>query len=340
MSRILVIDDNKLVSTMLAEHLKLEGYEVNLAEDANQGYAAAIEFQPDLILLDVQLPDVLGFDLIRIIKHREDLRHIPIMMITGTAHSTAEKVKGFQLGADDYVLKPFEMPELMERVKALLRRRSGPPEPIAVSPPISPKTAPVAPPAAASRSYVLTMKEAVLKLLLDPFEFPQEAPLPAVAMPYVMALLVLVLGGLAFAAGETVKPAVAGLGVVGSWIVLTSTLVVSCSVSGIACGWREGGRALGLAGIPILLKMAGALLSSAWTTLPPFYFSAGLPLIWPSASFWGYRMDLFELWSVFLLWILIWKRKESNSRRASIVTGVAWAVAWALAVGLGRLGIS
>src|ERR1019366_3887424 len=99
---------------------------------------------------------------------------------------------------------------------------------------------------------------------------------------------------------------------------------------GIACSWREGCRALGLAGIPILLKMAGALLSSAWTTLSPFYFSAGLPLIWPSAPFWGFRMDLFELWSVFLLWILIWKRKESNSRKASIVTGVVWAVAWAL----------
>jgi DNA-binding response OmpR family regulator len=337
MSRILIIDDNKLVSMMLAEHLKLEGYDVELAEDANQGYAAAIEFQPDLILLDVQLPDVIGFDLIRIIKNREDLHDIPIMMITGTAHSTAEKVKGFQLGADDYVLKPFEMPELIERVKALLRRSKARPE-SSVSPAIPLEIAPDLHPEAVSPPKLLSMKEAVLKLLLDPFEFPQHASLPAVAMPFLMALLVLVLGGLALAAGETVKPAVAGIGVVGSWIILTSALVVTCSVSGIACSWREGGRLLGLAGVPMLLKMAGALVSTAWTTLSPFYFSAGLALIWPSAPFWACRLDLFELWSVFLVWVLILKRKESSPRRASIVTGVVWALAWALAAGLGRLG--
>src|ERR1041384_3266982 len=104
MTKILVIDDNQLVSKMLREQLTHEGYEVALAADANQGYAAAVESPPDLILLDVQLPDVVGFDLIPIIKNREDLKHIPIIMITGTAHQTEQKVRGFRLGVDDYVL--------------------------------------------------------------------------------------------------------------------------------------------------------------------------------------------------------------------------------------------
>src|SRR5258705_4549632 len=107
---------------MLAEALSEQGYEVRVALDANQGYTSAIEFMPDLILLDVQLPDVPGSDLIRIIKNRDDLAHIPIIMITGTHNQTDHKVKAFQSGADDYVLKPFEMPELIERIRAVLRR--------------------------------------------------------------------------------------------------------------------------------------------------------------------------------------------------------------------------
>ena len=125
MSKILVIDDSELVSKLLREGLTEAGFEVALAADANQGYAAAIEFQPDLMLLDVQLPDVIGSDLIAIIKNREDLKHIPIIMITGTHSQTEQKVKAFQAGADDYVLKPFEMPELVERIKAVLRRSGG-----------------------------------------------------------------------------------------------------------------------------------------------------------------------------------------------------------------------
>src|SRR5438105_3708587 len=107
MSKILVIDDNDLIGKMLNEALTEQGFDVTVAMDANQGYATAIEYQPDLILLDVQLPDVAGSDLIRIIKNRDDLKHIPIIMITGTHGQTDHKVKAFQAGADDYVLKPF-----------------------------------------------------------------------------------------------------------------------------------------------------------------------------------------------------------------------------------------
>src|SRR6266850_4612796 len=113
MSRILVIDDNELIAKMLDETLTEDGYEVRTALDANTGYSTAIEFMPDLILMDVLLPDVTGFDLCKLIKNRSELRTVPIIMITGTARSTEEKVKGFQLGIDDYMLKPFDIPELL-----------------------------------------------------------------------------------------------------------------------------------------------------------------------------------------------------------------------------------
>src|SRR6266700_4518288 len=125
MARILIIDDNELLSRMLLETLSENGYEVRTSLDANSGYSAAIEFMPDLILMDIQLPDVTGFDLCRLIKNKSELQSVPIIMITGTARSTEEKVKGFQMGVDDYLLKPFDMPELLERVRAVLRRSEG-----------------------------------------------------------------------------------------------------------------------------------------------------------------------------------------------------------------------
>jgi hypothetical protein len=185
---------------------------------------------------------------------------------------------------------------------------------------------------------VMNMHQAALKLLRDPLGFPDQAPLPAVAMPCFMALLALVLSGLAFAAGEAVRPAVAGLSLMGAWVILTSALVVACSVSGIACSWREGGRLLALAGMPILFKMTGALVFTIWTTLSPFYFTASPTLFWPSAPFLVQRIDLFEVWSLCLLWVLIRKRSGSTSRRAGIVVTVVWLTLWALAAGFSRLG--
>src|SRR5713101_2378145 len=98
---------------MLMESLTEHGYEVTIALDGNQGYSEALKHIPDLIILDVQLPDVTGFDLCRVIKNRAELRNVPIIMVTGSASSTEDKVKGFQMGVDDYMLKPFEMPELL-----------------------------------------------------------------------------------------------------------------------------------------------------------------------------------------------------------------------------------
>ncbi len=143
MSRILVIDDSELVGQLLADSLTEHGFEVEVAHDASTGFKMAMEHPPSLILLDVQLPDVTGFEALKVIRSREPIKHVPVILITGTAHSTAEKVKGFQTGADDYVLKPFEMDELLERMKRLLNPRR-------TASPIAPPSDPVLEPAKVS----------------------------------------------------------------------------------------------------------------------------------------------------------------------------------------------
>jgi CheY-like chemotaxis protein len=336
MSKILVIDDNELVSLMLKEHLAQEGYEVALAADANRGYAEAIEFVPDLILLDVQLPDVVGFDLIRIIKNRDDLRQIPIIMITGTARTAEDTVKGFQLGADDYVLKPFEMPVLLERIKVHLRRaQSRPPESpgVGTSPLFAPTPAQAVPP-----TPVLSAGSALTRALLDPLNFPEKTNLPPLSLAAIGSALILVLGGLGLTAGSAIKPAIAFLAAGSLWIALISALVMTASLAGIHLGWKEGGRLVGLASVPLLLKLLGGLAACACTTLAPFYFTASPALFMDSPSFWVSRLDVFELWAVALVWILLHKRTGASAKTASIVAGVVWLVGIGLEAGFGRLG--
>jgi len=120
MTKILVIDDNQMVSKLLQEALTEEGFQVAVAFDANDGYTTAIDFLPDLILLDVSCRTSRVRPL-PVIKNHKELGNVPIIMITGT-HDRPRKGQGFQMGIDDYVLKPFEMAELVERIKAVLRR--------------------------------------------------------------------------------------------------------------------------------------------------------------------------------------------------------------------------
>jgi DNA-binding response OmpR family regulator len=339
MKKILVIDDNELISMMLREHLAQEGYEVVLAHDANEGYAAAIDFVPDLILLDVQLPDVVGFDLIRIIKHRDDLVHIPIVMITGTAHSTEEKVKGFKLGADDYVLKPFDMPELLERIAAVLRRseRKEAYDPVAVHQSV--KT-PITSAAAAKpvRPQGVSLFKAVEMLLVSPLEFPLSAPYPPASMAFLIAALVLGFIGLAAAAGPAVKPTIFSLVLVLSWVSLASVLVMSCSVIGVHLSWKEGARLFSLAMMPLLLKLAAGVFCSFWTSLSPFYFTAGPAVFFKTPSFWLERFDVFELWSVALLWWLLSGRAASSPKRAAIVSALVWLAGAAMILAAQKVG--
>ena len=119
---ILVVDDEQSIVDILSFNLKREGYKVIEAYDGEEGYIKAISEKPDLILLDVMLPKMDGFDVCKKIR---EVSAVPIIMLTARDEEI-DKVLGLELGADDYMTKPFGVRELMARVKANLRRLSQP----------------------------------------------------------------------------------------------------------------------------------------------------------------------------------------------------------------------
>jgi DNA-binding response OmpR family regulator len=119
MKRILVIEDEPQMLLGLRDNLELEGYEVQTASDGEEGLARAASFSPDLVILDVMLPKKNGFDVCRELRARSNAT--PIVMLTARSAET-DKVLGLELGADDYVTKPFSITELLARVRAVLRR--------------------------------------------------------------------------------------------------------------------------------------------------------------------------------------------------------------------------
>ena len=118
--KILVVDDEQPIVEAVAYSLKKEGYTVQIATDAEQCLESVRTDPPDLVILDVMLPSANGFDICRILRKQGN---IPIIMLTARADDT-DRVVGLEIGADDYVIKPFNMRELMARVKSVLRRTS------------------------------------------------------------------------------------------------------------------------------------------------------------------------------------------------------------------------
>lgn len=118
--KILVVDDEQPIVEAVAYSLKKEGYTVQTATDAEQCLESVRADPPDLVILDVMLPSASGFDICRILRKQGN---IPIIMLTARADET-DRVVGLEIGADDYVIKPFNMRELMARVKTVLRRTS------------------------------------------------------------------------------------------------------------------------------------------------------------------------------------------------------------------------
>ena len=121
MTKILVIDDDAAINELIKVNLELAYYKVVCALDGNKGYALAKQELPDLIILDVMMPEVDGYTVAKRIRENESTKDIPIIMLTAL-NMLQNKVQGFNMGIDDYIVKPFEMEELLLRVKALLKR--------------------------------------------------------------------------------------------------------------------------------------------------------------------------------------------------------------------------
>lgn len=120
MYKVLVIEDDHALRQILGKLLSTEGYESLTCHNAAAGLEACSRHKPDLILLDVHLPDGNGLQICRRLKSDERLRHIPIIILTGEGNSIENRVEGLDSGADDYVLKPFEPVELLARVRRVL----------------------------------------------------------------------------------------------------------------------------------------------------------------------------------------------------------------------------
>lgn len=131
MNKILVIDDDSAINELIKINLELVGYKVIQALDGIKGFALAKQELPNAIILDVMMPEVDGFTIAQRIRQNIDTKNIPILMLTALSQIN-DKVKGFDLGVDDYLTKPFEMEELQVRIRALLKRSNQIPESIAI----------------------------------------------------------------------------------------------------------------------------------------------------------------------------------------------------------------
>ena len=118
---IFVVEDEEPLSLLLRYNLEAEGYTVDTVARGDEAELRLREFQPDLLLLDWMLPGLSGIELCRRLRTREETAKLPIIMLTARGEED-ERIRGLAVGADDYVVKPFSLPELMARVKAILRR--------------------------------------------------------------------------------------------------------------------------------------------------------------------------------------------------------------------------
>ena len=120
-ARLLVVEDEEALSALLEYNLGKEGFAVRVSNDGEDAILAIEEEKPDLVLLDWMLPGISGIELCRRIRARGETRDIPVIMLTARGEED-DRVRGLDTGADDYLTKPFSVPELTARVRALLRR--------------------------------------------------------------------------------------------------------------------------------------------------------------------------------------------------------------------------
>lgn len=119
-NKILIVDDQFTIRYLVEHQLKKQGYETIMAKDGPGALEAAVSHQPDLIVLDVMMPDMDGFDVLQQLKNNSDLAHIPVVFLTALS-SKEDKLRAFKMGAEDYLTKPFQADEFLAHVTAALR---------------------------------------------------------------------------------------------------------------------------------------------------------------------------------------------------------------------------
>ena len=121
---VLVVDDEQAIREMVVINLELVGYQCSEASNSNEGFVSVIELRPDVILVDWMMPNGSGVELIKRLRKNPATEEIPILMLTARADES-DRLRGFDLGADDYITKPFSPKELVARIRSVLRRSSS-----------------------------------------------------------------------------------------------------------------------------------------------------------------------------------------------------------------------
>jgi len=163
MNKILVVDDDNAINELIKINLELVGYKVFQALDGIKGFALAKQELPNAVILDVMMPEVDGYTVAQRIRQNPTTKNIPILMLTALSQ-LQDKVKGFDIGVDDYLTKPFEMEELRVRLRAILKRSGQIPESIATKEILSVKEVTLLP-----ETYCVKINDKETKL--TPIEF-------------------------------------------------------------------------------------------------------------------------------------------------------------------------
>ena len=121
MERVLIVDDDPDIQRLISYNLLQAGFEVTTAQTGSAALASVQKHPPDLIILDLMLPDIDGMEVCRVLRHRETSGRIPILMLTARGEEV-DRTKGLEAGADDYLVKPFSPEELVLRIKAIFNR--------------------------------------------------------------------------------------------------------------------------------------------------------------------------------------------------------------------------
>ncbi|MCU0722868.1 MAG: response regulator [Planctomycetes bacterium] len=120
--KILVVDDSETIRTLLKGELAKRGYAVHTAENGSEGLKKAVDLGPDLIISDINMPEVDGWEFCWLVRKNEKIRHIPVIFLTDR-DEVSDRVRGLEIGAEDYITKPFQVNELVNRMETVMRRR-------------------------------------------------------------------------------------------------------------------------------------------------------------------------------------------------------------------------
>ncbi len=118
-SRVLIVDDDPVIQLLLRVNMEMEGFEVESAADGEEGLRLALKAKPDIMLLDVMMPKMNGYEVLAQLRSGEATKNLPVILLSAKARS-ADETEGLNAGADLYITKPFELPHLVSRMKELL----------------------------------------------------------------------------------------------------------------------------------------------------------------------------------------------------------------------------